>query len=87
MVQAALTADVRGFTVIYGISANKDAWWDLAPGRAVGYEPVDDAASVLSSVPDRPEDEVECGYLGGDYVFRSFDRRPFPDSGAEGSPA
>jgi uronate dehydrogenase len=81
MVHATLTADVQGFSVIYGISANADAWWDLAPGRALGYEPADDAASVLSPVPDRPEDEVECGYLGGDYVFRSFDHRPFAGQG------
>ena len=28
---------------LYGISANTRAWWDLEPGRALGYEPQDDA--------------------------------------------
>ncbi len=46
MVQAALTADINGYVAIYGISANRDAWWDLEPGRAIGFEPRDDAADV-----------------------------------------
>ena len=43
MVDAALTAAAPGFAVLYGISANTRAWWDLEPGRALGYEPQDDA--------------------------------------------
>ena len=43
MVDAALTATAPGFAVLYGISANTRAWWDLEPGRALGYEPQDDA--------------------------------------------
>jgi uronate dehydrogenase len=84
MVEAALTADVKGLRVLYGISANQDAWWDLSPGRTLGYEPVDDAASVLDPIPDRPEDAMEVGNLGGDYLGAEFDRRPFPDVGAHG---
>ena len=34
MVDAALTATAPGFAVLYGISANTRAWWDLEPGRA-----------------------------------------------------
>ena len=43
MFDAALTAPSPGFAVIYGISANTRAWWDLGPGRALGYDPQDDA--------------------------------------------
>ena len=43
MVDAALTATAPGFAVLYGISANTRAWWDLEPGRRLGYEPQDDA--------------------------------------------
>ena len=39
MVEAALTVPAPGFAVLYGISANTRAWWDLAPGRALGYDP------------------------------------------------
>ena len=38
MVEASLTATAPGFAVLYGISANTRAWWDLAPGRALGYD-------------------------------------------------
>jgi len=40
---AALTAHVTGHTVVYGSSANTRLWWDLAPARALGYEPQDDS--------------------------------------------
>ena len=31
------------YAVLYGISANTRRWWDLEPGRRLGYDPVDDA--------------------------------------------
>ena len=43
MVDAALTTPAPGFAVLYGISHNTRGWWDLAPGRALGYDPQDDA--------------------------------------------
>jgi uronate dehydrogenase len=81
MVEAAIAADVEGFHVIYGISANTGAWWDLGPGRALGYEPVDDADAYTASVPERAEDDQEAAHVGGDFTGRAMDRRPF-DSGA-----
>jgi uronate dehydrogenase len=80
MVEAALRADVGGFHVIYGISANRDGWWDLGPGRELGYEPLDDGSVALPEAPDRAEDELEAARVGGDYTKPAFDRRPFdPD--------
>ena len=38
MVQAALTAAAPGYAVVYGVSANTRGWWDLRPGRALGYD-------------------------------------------------
>jgi uronate dehydrogenase len=32
-----------GFAIVYGVSANTWCIWDLEPGRAIGYEPQDDA--------------------------------------------
>ncbi len=77
MVSAALTADIDGFNPIYGISGNTDAWWDLEPGRAMGYQPLDDAAGRAESVPDRPEDEAEAERVGGPFATEQFERRPF----------
>jgi uronate dehydrogenase len=68
MVEAAVTAPDVGFAVIYGISANTRAWWDLEPGRAIGYDPVDDAEEYAADVPDRDEDAAETARVGGPFA-------------------
>jgi uronate dehydrogenase len=40
---AAMTAPDVTYATIYGISCNTRRWWDHEPGRALGYEPRDDA--------------------------------------------
>lgn len=71
MVSASLTcADVR-FAVLYGISANTRAWWDLEPGRALGFYPQDDAEQYAEDVLATPEtagDRFEASYVGGPLV-------------------
>ena len=53
MFEAALTTPDPGFAVLYGISANTRAWWDLDAGRALGYQPQDDAERYVDQVtPD-----------------------------------
>jgi uronate dehydrogenase len=79
MVEAALTAPAPGFAVVYGISANTRAWWDLEPGRRLGYEPLDDAEAFASSIPDRPEDEAEAAYVGGPFALEQFYRPALGD--------
>ena len=74
MVEAALTAPAPGFHVLYGISANTRAWWDLEPGRAIGYEPQDDAEAWADRLPDRPEDEQENSVVGGSFAREEFHR-------------
>jgi uronate dehydrogenase len=74
MVDAALTAPAPGYAVVYGISANSRAWWDLEPGRALGYHPEDDAEAYAAEIPDRPEDDVEAGHVGGPFVTEKFYR-------------
>jgi uronate dehydrogenase len=68
MVEAALTAPDVGFAVIYGISGNTRAWWDLEPGRAIGYEPVDDAEQYAADIPVRDEDAAENARVGGPFA-------------------
>jgi uronate dehydrogenase len=77
MVRASISADFDGVRPIYGISANRDAWWDLEPGRAIGYEPVDDASAYEDDLPERPEDASEVAYVGGPYAVQQFTQRPF----------
>lgn len=68
MVQAALTAESPGFAVLYGTSANTGGWWDLEPGRRLGYEPLDDAEAWATHVAERPEDEDEGARVGGPFA-------------------
>jgi uronate dehydrogenase len=79
MVEAALIAPAPGFAVIYGISANTRAWWDLEPGRRLGYEPLDDAEAFAARIPDRPEDEAEAAYVGGPFALEQFYRPALGD--------
>jgi uronate dehydrogenase len=74
MVDAALTATAPGFAVLYGISANTRAWWDLEPGRALGYHPQDDAEEFATSISPSPADEAEAAYLGGSFVSDELER-------------
>lgn len=74
MVDAALTTPDPGFAVLYGISANTRAWWDLEPGRALGYDPRDDAERFAHEVPERAEDDEEAAHVGGPFVTERFYR-------------
>ena len=74
MVEASLTAPAPGFHVLYGISRNTRAWWDLEPGRALGYDPQDDAEHWADQLPDRPEDEAENSVVGGPFAGEEFYR-------------
>jgi uronate dehydrogenase len=84
--QAALTADMRGFAVVYGISANRDAWWDLTPGRELGYVPVDDASAFEADIERRPDDDAEAAYVGGPFADPGIAVAPFPSDESEGAP-
>ncbi|MBC2933781.1 NAD(P)-dependent oxidoreductase [Nocardioides sp. zg-1228] len=68
MVEAALTTPAPGYAVLYGISANTRAWWDLEPGRRLGYEPQDDAEAHAGRVEPGPHDDAEAEYVGGPYA-------------------
>ena len=77
LVAAALTAPDVTFEVVYGISANTRAWWDLAPARALGYLSVDDAEDYADRVPgaDAEPDKTapEWARIGGQYAGPAFD--------------
>lgn len=71
LVQACLTAPELGFAVLYGISGNTRAWWDLAPARALGYEPQDDAercAAQIEATPETDTDRLDAAYIGGEFT-------------------
>jgi len=74
MVQAALTAAAPGYAVVYGVSANTRGWWDLAPGRTLGYDPQDDAEVHADRLPVRDEDAAEAAHVGGEFATEAFHR-------------
>lgn len=74
MVDAALTATAPGFAVLYGISANTRAWWDLEPGRALGYEPQDDAETYAETISPSPEDDWDGAHVGGPFATSTYHR-------------
>jgi uronate dehydrogenase len=74
MFEAALTTPAPGFAVLYGISSNTRAWWDLAPGRALGYDPVDDAEAWADRIVARPQDDAEAAHVGGPFAGEEFYR-------------
>ncbi|WNV74839.1 NAD(P)-dependent oxidoreductase [Geodermatophilus sp. DSM 44513] len=77
LVDAALRAPAPGFAVVWGISANTRAWWDLTAARALGYDPQDDAEVFAAALveadgePD-PADPVHAR-VGGEFTTAEFD--------------
>ena len=74
MIDTALTTPAPGYAVFYGISANTRAWWDLEPGRVLGYDPLDDAEEFADRLVERPEDGAEAAYVGGPFAGEAFYR-------------
>jgi uronate dehydrogenase len=69
----ATAPDLR-YEIVYGISANKTAWWDLEPARRLGYEPQDDSdvfAEKIEAAADKAPDpdDPEYRYLGGRFTM------------------
>ena len=77
MVDAAIKQPAPGYTVVHGVSANTRGWWDLAPGRSLGFDPQDDAEGYAASIQARPEDDVENAFVGGPHVTSAFVRSAF----------
>jgi uronate dehydrogenase len=77
LIAAALTAPDVGFAVVYGISANTRAWWDLAPARALGYLSVDDAEDYADRIPgadaDPDRSDPEWARVGGAFAGPGYD--------------
>jgi uronate dehydrogenase len=76
--QAALSAPLDGFTIVYGVSANRDNWWDLGPARALGYDPQDDGSAFEADILHQPGDDAEAAFVGGPFVDPGFEVAPFP---------
>ena len=74
---AALTTPDPGYAVLYGVSANTRGWWDLEPGRALGYHPQDDAEAYADEVAASDRDEEENARVGGPFATEASVRPAF----------
>jgi uronate dehydrogenase len=68
LVDACLRAPNLDFALVWGISANTRRTWSLAAGRALGYEPEDDA-EVYAAEVDGSDD---MPLLGGQFATAEF---------------
>jgi uronate dehydrogenase len=63
LLSAALSGEVQGHVIAYGVSKNTRGWWDLSTARKLGYEPEDDAEEYLADLPNeggrRPRTGIE----------------------------
>jgi uronate dehydrogenase len=70
LVDACLRAPALGYSIIWGVSANTRRMWSLDAGRALGYEPQDDAEAYAADV-DQTSDPSD-DYLGGGFTSEGF---------------
>jgi uronate dehydrogenase len=70
LVDACLRSPDLGYALVWGISNNTRRMWSLAAGRALGYEPQDDAEVYVDDVEHstHPSDH----YLGGGFTSAGF---------------
>ena len=69
LVTACLSAPLGEHHVIWGVSDNTPGWFDLAPGRAIGYRPEDDSFRFADDALLREVQRVGLpvdALLGGD---------------------
>ena len=72
LVMASLTAPVVGHTVIYGVSDNRQTWWDNSSARHIGFRPQDSSERFRAALEAKqpqidPKDPVAL-YQGGGFV-------------------
>ena len=78
LVHACLTAPNLTYELVWGVSANTRGWWDLEPGRRLGYRPEDDAeAFALDIIAEHGEPDLgapETAFVGGEFTRPEYDR-------------
>jgi uronate dehydrogenase len=71
LVDACLRSPALDFVIVWGVSANTRRTWDLAAGRALGYEPHDDAEAYADRFVDHPPAPSDR-FVGGEFTTEAF---------------
>lgn len=75
LVDACLRSTSLGYALVWGISANTRRRWSLEAGRALGYEPADDAEAYATEVAGEVAGEVpdpSDALIGGGFTSPGF---------------
>jgi uronate dehydrogenase len=68
LVATGLVADYR-HEIVYGVSANRDSWWDNRRAMQLGYAPQDDAAAWADRLREkRSSDPIAEAFQGGHFA-------------------
>lgn len=73
LVEACLAAPRPGFRLVWGVSANTRRWWSLSEGRALGYEPKDDAEVFASELLGEGGEVPSPRFLGREFCSPELD--------------
>jgi uronate dehydrogenase len=80
MIEACFAARKLGFTVLYGVSANKRRWWSNAHAPHVAYKPKDNAepaaAKFFAKGDRRDPKDPAVKYQGGPFVSDGYMKAP-----------
>jgi uronate dehydrogenase len=76
LVDACLSSEQLSYAVVSGVSANTRGWWDLSPGRRLGYHPHDDAEAFASEVAAAEGDGGGSPERQGGEAAWTAERRP-----------
>lgn len=71
LVRCSLTAPKAGHSIVYGVSNNRDCWWDNSAAAHLGYVPKDNSEpyrAKLEATPPLAEDDPAKIYQGGAYT-------------------
>jgi uronate dehydrogenase len=83
LTRCALFAPEVGHTIVYGVSANRDAWWNNRQAAHIGYVPQDSSEpyrAKIEALPALDPADPAARYQGGGFVKAG----PFGD--ADGDP-
>jgi uronate dehydrogenase len=80
MIEACFASKKLGFTVLYGVSANKRLWWSNAHAPHVAYKPQDSAepaaAKFFAKGDKRNPKDPAVKYQGGPFVSDGLMKAP-----------
>lgn len=71
LVDACLRSAALRYAIVWGVSANTRRSWSLDAGRALGYEPQDDAERYAAEVAES-EPHPSDGLVGGGFTSAGF---------------